>query len=279
MKFLILLSSLLTFASAAWATKIVGNGGDTYALEFVAVADDVQKYLAADGAEGLDLEALKNAIATTKVESTDKKLSLHGLPKDAINYPAEKRIVFSRLRWTQISEMQKPAIVLHEYLGILGVADQSYKFSKALLGTFGYGKNVTEVTGPFTVNFATDQQYALRAHVLIENTGPESWHYNAAEEKIRIIVDHRGLRRVFVLPAQGRVISANSSTDGEDDGLMIRILQPVLNPKREPRILHENGSEYIPHIIREYRIKFTSPVKGTIPEGAEFEGPINNMAG
>lgn len=278
--FLILVSFVLT-TSSAFAVKVVGNGGDTYAIEFVSVASDILDYLEVSGSDGLDLAQLKDVMKTTKVESTDKALSLKGVPKDAINYPTEKRILFNRLAWGNAKEAQKPRLVLHEYLGILGVDDSSYARSTELLSSFGYGKNVMEVDGPFTVNFATNTQYRFDAHVTLENYGPKDWHYNADSERIRLVVEYKGQRKVFLLPAKGRVIYAFSGTDGIDDGINVSILQPLKDKNGRKKVVKEDSSfsEYYEHVVRDYRIEFHSKQKDGMPEDAEFHGPISNLAG
>lgn len=271
---------LLVLGLPAFATKVIGNGGDTLALEFVIVAKDIHSYLELVGSKAFNTKQLESALKETKVESTDKKLSLDKVPKDAINYPLEKRILFNRTAWMNTKESLKPGFVLHEYLGIMGINDSSYKISTSALSDFSYGKKVTEVEGPFTVNFATSKQFALKAHVTLENYGPQSWHYSADEEQIRLIVEAHGKRKVFLLPTKGRIISAYSSTDGEDDGLNISILQPLKDKNGNPKIHQEDKSysEYILHVIRDYRIEFHG-TEGELPDDAEFVGPISNMAG
>jgi len=133
--FFSLLVLLLPFSSTYAVTGgVVGNGGDEYALQFIAVARDVVGYLSIVNPSGIKLPDLIEAIDSTKVESTNDQLNLQGVPKDAMNYPAEKRIIFNRKRWDSISNKnQKSALVLHEYLGILGVDDTGYKLSKIML--------------------------------------------------------------------------------------------------------------------------------------------------
>lgn len=279
MKALLTLMSLILATSSASATKIVGNGGDVAALEFVAVANEVYEYLVRRDVQDIKLPELRRSILQAKVESTDKKLSLDGVPKDAINYPSENRIIFNRIRWNEMSEAQKPALVLHEYLGLIQVNDASYKYSHQVLAAFGYGKKIIEVNGPFTVNFATDKQFRMKAHVTLENYGPQDWIYDSSNEKMRLVVAYKGERKVFALPASGRIVSASSATDGEDDGLNIYILQPVLNKNGKPKEITENGSTYVPHVVRQYRVEFSSSKKYSIPEEIEFVGPIANFAG
>ncbi|MBS1969672.1 MAG: hypothetical protein JSU04_05170 [Bdellovibrionales bacterium] len=276
--FLILATFLMT-TSSAFAVKIVGNGGDTYAIEFVSVASDILDYLQYTADGKVDLAKLKEVVKATKVESTNQLLSLKGMPKDAINYPAEKRILFSRTAWGNAKEAEKPRLVLHEYLGVFGADDSSYALSTDLLRGFGYGKNVMEVEGPYTVNFATDKEYLLDAHVTIENYGPMSWHYNADEERIRLVVEYKGQRKIFLLPAKGHVMSAASDNGGEDNGIYVSILQPLKDKNGRKKKITEDGSEYYEHVIRDYRIEFQSKKKDSMPDDADFSGPISNTAG
>ncbi len=89
---------LNTFASASGVT--IGNGGDRRALEFVDIAMNVLGVLRNNPLPQVDLERLNKAVMQeAQVESTDEELFLNGMPKDAINYPQEKRIVFNRTAW------------------------------------------------------------------------------------------------------------------------------------------------------------------------------------
>lgn len=113
--------------------RVIGGGGDAYALQFVAVAQKLVDRFQEYPMEGIQVEDLKAAVESTVVESTDQLLTLNGVPKDAINYPATQKIIFNRARWVAISEKEKEALVLHEYLGILEVENGDYKISKGIL--------------------------------------------------------------------------------------------------------------------------------------------------
>jgi len=131
----LLVAVLPTSAFAASFGHDQGNGGDGYSLQFVGVGKKIVQYLKYQKTD-LNIDALQEALDSTRVESTTEFLTLNGLPKDALNYPRQKRIVFNRGRWDAISRDEKPALVLHEYLGILGMEDASYKYSKSLIGEF-----------------------------------------------------------------------------------------------------------------------------------------------
>jgi hypothetical protein len=120
---------------------VTGNGGDRRAIEFVVIAEKIAQYVTDAKKTEVDIEKFHLAIATTKVESTNKILKLKGIPKDAINYPQEKRIIFNRESWDSSSdESIRAVLVFHEYLGIMGVDDSSYKYSKKILKDLSFGQ-------------------------------------------------------------------------------------------------------------------------------------------
>jgi hypothetical protein len=125
---------LLIFNQPVYATKIVGNGGDRRAIEFVDIGTTVLDTLAKSPIQGINVDLLNQALFNTIVESTDEALSLNGVPKDAINYPYEKRIIFNRLAWDRQSNyLLRATFALHEYLGIMRVDDVNYQVTRSLL--------------------------------------------------------------------------------------------------------------------------------------------------
>lgn len=130
--FYVLMISLISVSSFA-GPRVIGSGGDAYALQFVAIADKVVQHLKNNPPADFSVDDLEKIVAVATVESTDESLKLKGLPKDAINYPATKQIIFSRASWNRIIDEDKAALVLHEYLGLLKFEGASYKYSKALL--------------------------------------------------------------------------------------------------------------------------------------------------
>jgi len=140
MRFLALLMLFVLMVPPALASEghDQGNGGDLYAAEFVEAGERVLNLLRNNNSKDVDTAALELAVKRTKVESTDKELRLGGLPKDAINYPSQGRIIFNRDRWIKLDAGQKPVLVLHEYLGILGLEDASYAISRRIIGAFRY---------------------------------------------------------------------------------------------------------------------------------------------
>lgn len=143
MKALFFLLLLLPLPYSSFAgPRVIGGGGDVHALQFIAIADKIVIHFQNSPMKEIQIERLKKAIETTIVESTYENLVLNGVPKDAINYPESKRIIFNRIRWNQIADEDKPALVLHEYLGILKIEGASYNFSKNVLGDFHLFTNI-----------------------------------------------------------------------------------------------------------------------------------------
>lgn len=141
------MKNILIFLTVIWVSlaayagpRVIGNGGDIYALQFVSYADKVLLYLRNSNVIGLDLKALAKVIETAVVESRTEPLKIKGVDKDAINYPSENRIIFNRNRWSSMINDERLALVLHEYLGLLGKEDVNYAYSKLLL------KDMTTVT-------------------------------------------------------------------------------------------------------------------------------------
>lgn len=125
---------LIASTPKSYAGGMDAGGGDAYAAEFSAVAHQlVQAAQDAVGA-GIDATALDEAIAETEVVSKEK-VYLNEIEKDAINYPGLKRIELSRQRWDAIrgDVTKRFRLVLHEYLGIMGLDDREYKISSYFL--------------------------------------------------------------------------------------------------------------------------------------------------
>ena len=112
-----------------------GGGGDEFALSFVSLGNAIVGFF-----ENLELgrafpevkvDELRRAVAETRVESREVLL-LRGAEVDAINYAADRLIQLSRKRWGEQRESDPSnlyPLVLHEYLGIMGVPDSNYEIS------------------------------------------------------------------------------------------------------------------------------------------------------
>ena len=147
MKIYVILFTLLFCTPGAQAAgHVVGNGGDEYAQTFTRIGADVWQWLRDHGrAENIPLpcELLLGGTPAVHVESTHQALFLHGAPKDALNFPALRKIMINRAAWDRITSLSaRRALVLHEYLGLFGVDDHDYRYSnliyKSRVGTHIY---------------------------------------------------------------------------------------------------------------------------------------------
>ncbi len=110
------------------------GGGDHNAQAFAKIGQDARDVLSTkSGPIQIDLKALDGAIRTTQVEFTQETLSLNSVKKDALNFPKEKKIRVNEQAWDSMSANAKSALVLHEYLGIIGVDDANYVISYQML--------------------------------------------------------------------------------------------------------------------------------------------------
>lgn len=139
--FLVALAMIGLPQYASANAKVVGNGGDEYSVEFTQLAHELTDWLAANRKllpKSFSMQAYRTALKTTQVESTDEPLSLNGATKDALNFPAQKRILFNRAAWNRILSLpRKKALVFHEYLGILGIDDSRYQISRLVIKSEG----------------------------------------------------------------------------------------------------------------------------------------------
>jgi hypothetical protein len=129
-----LIAVLLIASPFAQALKVIGNGGDTAAIEFIEIANQIADILENDPAAPVEIRRFRQAIASTEVRSTYRRLVLNNEFKDAINYPDIKLIIFNRRSWDLHSDfLWRARLVMHEYLGIMGLEDTRYELSSLLL--------------------------------------------------------------------------------------------------------------------------------------------------
>jgi hypothetical protein len=116
-----------------------GNAGDAFASEFVLSGRDLvqrMKLLPASERQGVDLNQLAGAVLNTKVH-TEERLILRGMEVDALNFPEKGLIILSRARWRPLrvasETRQRLTLVLHEYLGVMGLDDSQYRLSGRII--------------------------------------------------------------------------------------------------------------------------------------------------
>lgn len=174
---LVLALMLCPLVAGARVGNDQGNGGDMYAAEFVNIAWKVANFLRNSQITEVNVDKFEQTVRRTKVESTTRPLSLNHLPKDAINYPRQSRIVFNRGRWKAMDNGERPVLVLHEYLGLMGVEGASYDYSRRLLGAFRYGQ-WHQVNCSFSggnLNAGIDESYGGDTILLSANFDDGHW--------------------------------------------------------------------------------------------------------
>lgn len=137
---LILSCLYLTQVNAAGLDYIDGSsdsgGGDAYALEFTLLGYQAVEIIRDSEVKEVTPGDFLDIIAQTKVMSQER-LFLNGAEVDAINTPSQKTIQLSRIRWDDIQNQQqmKFKLVIHEYLGVLGVDDSKYQLTDKIFST------------------------------------------------------------------------------------------------------------------------------------------------
>lgn len=172
MRTLLTILGMMLLAQPGWAGNELGNGGDAFAQEFIAAGRAlVEKSRKNPDPRIGDAEALAAAVEGTAV-STKDYLELNGVEVDAVNYPASKRIEVNRRRWQQYSAAQKSSLVLHEYLGILGVDDSKYQVSSLFLAGSEERSSETE-RSRYSLGIGTGyQSFGGNAGKIYKSDGP-----------------------------------------------------------------------------------------------------------
>lgn len=145
MKFLFLLISLIPAHVIAGQGNEIGHGGDPYAYEFSSIGREIANELVKRSpaifvvVNASDfLKTVEEVLIVSDEAETVKlmrKRVVNGIqieelvPVDAINYPSLKKILLNRKHWREATFSQKLLLVLHEYLGILGVERDNYNTS------------------------------------------------------------------------------------------------------------------------------------------------------
>lgn len=124
-----LMAALMVLSTgSSFAGNELGNGGDSFAQEFVAIGQKIAERLKNDPDPEVSALTFLEAVEEASVSSKDR-LELRGAEVDAINYPESKRVEINRSRWKEYGIREKTSLVFHEYLGIAGVDDSNYEVS------------------------------------------------------------------------------------------------------------------------------------------------------
>ncbi len=129
--FLFLLTMVVTTTLGAQAfAHEVGNGGDSYSQEFVAIGRKILEQIRKDNDPKISAETLAGVMDKTRV-STKDTLVLGDAEVDALNFPEQDLIEINRSRWEKSTVEERRALVLHEYLGIAKQPDSNYQISSS----------------------------------------------------------------------------------------------------------------------------------------------------
>ncbi|HWU42339.1 MAG TPA: hypothetical protein VN132_02840, partial [Bdellovibrio sp.] len=104
-------------------------------------------------------EVFGMAISATEIEFVQHSLSLNSIRKDAINYASLQKIIVDGLSWKNLSYYQQVALVIHEYLGVMGINDQRGQYSNYFFRmALNLNSSYANLTGqPGTEIFVYDQ--------------------------------------------------------------------------------------------------------------------------
>ncbi len=171
---LLVIITLAAVGSMSFARgTATSGGGDSVAAEFTSVGYQVVAILRTNPIENVDVNVIDRAVRTTLVETKDR-LRLDDREVDAINFPAKKRILLSRDRWSKARMDLKSRIVLafHEYLAIAGISDKNYELSHKL---FEKEKVAWEVTCEPYSDLMEQLPPDMRVKIFMKASGVGDW--------------------------------------------------------------------------------------------------------
>lgn len=175
-------SVAICLSGIAAAEVRIGNGGDALAAQFVETADEmidlIERSMATNHfklPKEIDFNRLKEKVATAKVFSEDKVYLQNGSEVDALNFPAENKIIFNRdrLRRLVFNLKGQRTLVMHEYLWLAGTDDSSYKNSVYLSRKLANGGDrgelwlLRDITLPGFQNPFLDPIVEFSAHLFV----------------------------------------------------------------------------------------------------------------
>lgn len=138
MKYFILLIAIC-FSANTYAGNDGGSGGDAYGKEFEMLGRSLlQTFQQNENHPVLRKWNIKPSlfemvINTTVLRSADRSMVvLDGREVDAIKNPDTRQILINEDRWRARTLLQRIELVLHEYLGILGVERDQYQVTNEL---------------------------------------------------------------------------------------------------------------------------------------------------
>ena len=121
--------ALVASAIPAFANNIIGNPGDATVIEFTSLTQDLIQRLKNTPHQQLGPYAqialqIQNSFGQIHIESRHT-VSIDNIERDAMNIPAQGKIILNRRRWPQIRLFRDHVwlLALHELLGVLKIND------------------------------------------------------------------------------------------------------------------------------------------------------------
>lgn len=133
----LLIAVVLSFPGFSRAGTEVGNPGDAAVFDFIRASREGLELLRQNFSQVpfIAIADFENSIRTANISATNNPLLVNGIEVDAINYPSQNIIVFSRPHWNaQVDRSLKVALAVHEHLGLIKVSDPNYAITFQILG-------------------------------------------------------------------------------------------------------------------------------------------------
>lgn len=194
----------------------VGSGGDAYATEFVGLGRTVAKMLRDGriGFRGVNSGLFTQHVEMTQVATRDRTV-IGNHEVDAINYPDRNVIELNRERWASYrgDTNRKLALVLHEYLGVMGLQERNYEKSSIyfqfLNDPFQTGMEQLRVTQGVVLNALSETCAETWCEGMFYSDF--TWSKIACDEALKTCSINFEMRN----ESRGNVISVNADVTGE----------------------------------------------------------------
>ncbi|MBX9768741.1 MAG: hypothetical protein K2X47_15820 [Bdellovibrionales bacterium] len=262
------------------------GGGDAFTIEFKKLAEDMvsaANWKDSTVIEGVEIARLRGAVQETQIKTVDFELQhpdLDGVTSqdatfvhplciaqdpnkaaaaantfahrvDAINCRDQKLIVLSLVNWKSWSLQQKRRLVIHEYFGILKIADKNYEASSRFLNSLKLVSTVRDTTVIGTIADSLISKIQWKA---TEITQEELQTTGKAEEK-----DFQYIARRFELKdseAKRSILICESGTGSVSKAAGTKVVVSPVGPPSECKFIAERS------LIRDgHRIEFQLDAK------------------
>ena len=192
----LVLTLLVIFAvhRASAGGSMDSGGGSASAAEFVQLGHQAGSVLRQLVNFPMTTAQFEDVIQNTHVEFTNQKLrDSNNLEVDALNFPAKKVVRVNLDRWARLMAQptRKFQLVIHEYLGIAGINDKSYRWSQKVMDG---GIKLTTLTCRYNVDDHITG-FLTRYEVDLDGDGkPDDFKWGSVVH----IKDHSEIKSVLV---------------------------------------------------------------------------------